>query len=129
MNLDKFFNPKTVALVGASENIVSWGFIVLHNILVNNYDGTIYPINPKSTEIMGKKVYPSVLDIPQKEQIDLVVIIIRSDLVMKILEQCVERKVHHVVVISAGFRESGPDGAVLEDKLVEYAQKNYSEYP
>lgn len=124
MNLDKFFNPKTVALVGASENIVSWGFIVLHNILVNGYDGTIYPINPKSKEIMGKKVYPSILDIPQDEKIDLVVVIIRSDLVMSILEQCVIRDVHHVVVISAGFREAGKQGAELEDELVDYARKN-----
>ncbi|MHA2174616.1 MAG: CoA-binding protein, partial [Candidatus Hodarchaeales archaeon] len=66
LNLDPFFNPKSIALVGASNNISSWGFIVGHNIIQNSYKGDFFPINPKSKNILGFQAYPTILDVPEE---------------------------------------------------------------
>ena len=73
LNLEPFFNPKSIALVGASNNISSWGFIVAHNIIQNNYTGDFYPINPKRKKILGYKAYSTILDIPKEKKIDILV--------------------------------------------------------
>ncbi len=124
LNLEPFFNPKAVALVGASDQLSSWGFIVAANIVQNNYQGKFFPVNLRKEEILGYKAYPSILDIPEDVTLDLIIIIIRAEFVMSILEQAAQRNVHHVVVISAGFRESGEEGRKLEDKVVAYVREN-----
>jgi acetyltransferase len=124
MDLSGFLNPRNVALVGASNRLSSWGFIVLHNIISNNYQGKIFPVNPRVKEILGLPTYSTILEIPPEEELDLVIIIIRAPLVKSILEQCTQRGVKNVVVISGGFRESGEEGAKLEDELVTYAQSH-----
>ncbi|MFX1282541.1 MAG: acetate--CoA ligase family protein [Promethearchaeota archaeon] len=124
LNLNPIFEPQAIALVGASDKISSWGFIVAHNIVQNNYTGQFFPVNPKREEILGYKSYPSILDIPKEVQLDLVIIIIPAKSVLSILEQAKQRNVHHVVIISAGFRESGEEGRKLEEKIVAYAQQN-----
>ncbi|MHA2225005.1 MAG: acetate--CoA ligase family protein [Candidatus Hodarchaeales archaeon] len=123
-SLDPFFNPKTIALVGASDRLSSWGFIVGHNIVQNDYKGHLFPINPTKKEILGYKAYPTILDIPEEIKLDLVIIIIRASFVKSILEQMVLRKVHHVVIISGGFKESGEDGRILEEEIIKYAHKH-----
>ena len=71
-NLDKLFNPRNIAMIGASANPRKWGFIILLNILKGNYSGKVYPVNPKEESILGQKCYPSVADVP--ETVDLVII-------------------------------------------------------
>jgi acyl-CoA synthetase (NDP forming) len=124
LNLDPFFNPKSIALVGASNSISSWGFIVAHNIVQNDYKGSFFPINPKHKKILGFTAYPSILDVPLEYKIDLVIVIIPAAKVLSILEQVKERGIHHVVIISGGFRESGEKGALLEQEILDYARSH-----
>lgn len=124
LNLDPFFNPKAVALVGASDKLSSWGMIVSHNIVQNNYQGQFYPVNPHAEEVLGYPCYKSILDIPKEIKLDLIIIIIPAKYVLSILEQAKERGVYHVVIITAGFKESGEEGRILEEKITYFAQKH-----
>ncbi len=124
IDLDPFFNPKSIALVGASDQLSSWGFIVGHNIIQNNYKGQFFPINLRKTEILGHKAYPTILDIPEEIDLDLVIIIVKASIVLSILEHVAKRNVHHVVIITGGFRESGEEGRGLEDRIVAFARQN-----
>ncbi|MFX1510966.1 MAG: acetate--CoA ligase family protein [Promethearchaeota archaeon] len=124
MDLSGFFNPRSIAIVGASDRLSSWGFIVLHNIVSNNFQGKIFPINPRVKEILGLPAYSTILEIPPEENLDLVIIIIKAPSVKSILEQCTQRGVKNVVVISGGFRESGKEGTKLEEDLITYAKEN-----
>ncbi|MFX0085006.1 MAG: acetate--CoA ligase family protein [Candidatus Hodarchaeota archaeon] len=124
LNLDPFFQAQAIALVGASDQLHSWGYIVGHNIVQNKYKGQFFPVNPRKTEILGHKAYPTILDIPNEVKLDLIIIIVRASIVLSILEQAVQRNVHHVVIISAGFKESGEEGRILEDKIAAFAQQN-----
>ncbi|NQS92370.1 MAG: CoA-binding protein, partial [Chloroflexi bacterium] len=121
--LEEFFKPKAVAVVGASTSPGKLGYAVLDNLVNGGYAevGTIYPINPKAGEILGQKVYPSVLDVPG--EIDLAVMVIPYKLVPAMLEDCGKKNIPAVVVISAGFREAGMDGLERELELVEIAKK------
>jgi len=121
--LEEFFNPKSVAVVGASTSPGKLGFAVLENLVEGGYVdvGTIYPINPKAGEILGQKAYPSVLDVPG--DIDLAVVVIPYKFVPAILEECGKKKIPAVVIISAGFREAGMEGLERELELVEIAEK------
>jgi acyl-CoA synthetase (NDP forming) len=123
-NLEPFFNPQSIALVGASSNISSWGFIVAHNIVQNNYTGSFFPINPKRSEVLGYKAYSTILDIPEEYKIDLVIIIIPAAKVLLILEQMAQRDIHHVVIITGGFKESGEEGIQLEKDVLAFARSN-----
>jgi len=115
--LDKLFNPRTVAVVGATPKEGKVGNTILKNLLAS---GTgllsIYAVNPRYDRIQGLKCYPSLSEI--QGDIDLAVIAIPAEGVPNVLEQCAERGVENVVVISAGFKEVGREGAVLESELV-----------
>jgi len=124
LNLNLFFNPQTVALVGASDKLSSWGFMVAHNLVQNNFQGDFFPVHPTVEEILGYKAYPTILDIPEDIHLDLIIIIIPAKYVLSILEQAVKRNVHHIVIISAGFREIGEEGKQLEEIIVNYARKH-----
>ena len=121
--LEEFFTPKSVAVVGASTSPGKLGYAVLENLVEGGYVdvGTIYPINPKADEILGKKAYPSVLDV--QSDIDLAVIVIPYKFVPSILEECGRKNIPAVVIISAGFREAGMEGLERELELVEIADK------
>ena len=121
--LEAFFNPKSVAVVGASTSPEKLGYAVLDNLVNGGYAevGKIYPINPKADEILGQKAYPSVLDVP--ETIDLAVIVIPYPYVPAVLEECGKKEIPGVVVISAGFREAGMDGLERELELIQLAKK------
>ena len=107
--LNCFFEPKSVAVIGASTNPVKLGHAVLKNLVDGGYAeyGKIYPINLKAEEILGHKAYPSVLDVP--DQIDLAVIVIPYKYVPDALRICGEKGIQAAIVISAGFREAGRD--------------------
>ncbi|MHA1975141.1 MAG: acetate--CoA ligase family protein [Candidatus Hodarchaeales archaeon] len=124
IDLLPFFDPKAVALVGASDQLPSWGFIVAHNIVSNNFKGEFFPVNLHKKEILGHKAYSSILDIPHETELDLVIIIIPAKYVISILEQCAKRGVSHVVIISGGFKESGEEGKHLEEEVKSFAKGN-----
>jgi len=118
--LDVFFSPKTVAVIGATENANSVGRTVLWNLVTSPFGGTVYPVNPKRPSVLGVKAYKSISDVP--EQVDLVVVVTPPPTIPGIIRECGENGVRGAVVISAGFKEIGPEGALLERKLLEEAQ-------
>ncbi len=117
--LDMFFNPKSVAIIGASTDPTKLGHAVLANLAGSGFTGDIYPINPSADEILGLKVYTSVLETPGP--VDLAVILIPARFVAGVLKECGEKGVKGVVIISAGFREAGADGAAREKELLDIA--------
>lgn len=118
-NLDNFFNAKAIALIGATSKKDKIGYIIFDNLINHGYAGTVYPINPKYEEIEGVKSYPSILDVPHK--IDLVVITVPIKLVPTILEQCREKGIFNVIIISAGGKEIGE--VKTEEKIKNIASK------
>jgi len=119
--LDVFFSPKTVAVVGATENVNSVGRTVLWNLVTSPFGGTVFPVNPKRPSVLGVKAYPTVSDIP--EQVDLAVVVTPPPSIPGIIRECGENGVRGAVVISAGFKEIGPEGAELERQLLQAAQE------
>jgi acyl-CoA synthetase (NDP forming) len=120
-NLDILFNPRSIALIGASSNPFKWGFIVPTNILTGQYRGKLFLVNPKEKTILNKEVFSSINEIP--EDIDLGIITTPSNTVPSIMEDCVEKGVKAAIVITAGFSETGESGAELEQELVRIAAK------
>jgi acyl-CoA synthetase (NDP forming) len=120
--LDALFKPKSVAIIGASNNPLSIGHIVMQNLLDHNFKGPIYPINPKSKFIKSFRAYPSVTDIP--DEVDLVNISIKNTLVPYVLEECGKKGVKFAIVHTAGFKEVGAEGLALEKQIVEIAHKH-----
>ena len=119
--LEAFFNPRSVAVIGASRAKEKLGHGVLANLIKYGYPGQIYPINPKADEILGLKCYPSVLDVPGP--IDLAIVVIPAQFVAAVLEECGQKGVKGVVIISAGFREAGREGVKRERKIVDIAKR------
>ncbi len=120
-NLDALFAPKSVAVIGASNREGSVGRAVFTNILLNEYAGTVYPVNPKDRSISGVRAYPSIADLP--ESVDLAVIIVPAAAVPTVTDQCGKKGVKGLIVISAGFKEVGEEGAGLERQVFSIAQK------
>jgi acetyl coenzyme A synthetase (ADP forming)-like protein len=115
------FNPKSIAIVGASTNPDKIASVILKNLLEGEYNGKIYPVNPKYEEIQGRKVYPDILSI--QDHIDTVCIVIPHQFVEEIVDQCIEKGVKTAVIISAGFKETGKEGAELEERIKSKAQE------
>ncbi len=119
--LDTFFRPQSVAIIGASREPEKLGYSVLANLQEGGYEGRLYPVNPQADEILGLKAYPSVLDIPGP--VDLAVVVIPYRFVPAVLEECGQKGIPAVVVISAGFREAGREGLERERELIEIARQ------
>ena len=119
--LDAFFSPQSVAIVGASRDPEKLGYAVLANLKEGGYSGSLYPINPKADEILGLKAYSSVLDIP--DPVDLAIVVIPYKIVPHVLEECGQKSISSVVIISAGFREAGREGLERERELIDIADK------
>jgi len=113
-------SPKSIAIVGVSENPEKVGSVMLQNLLETGYNGKIYPINPKYKELQGRKAYPSILDI--NEEIDMVCIALPYQAVEEIVDQCVEKRVKSVLIVSAGFAETGKEGKELEERIAKKLQ-------
>ena len=118
-NLDYLFKPRSVAFVGATEGKVKWGFVIFNNILSGGYEGEIYPVNPGKETVMGISCYPSVREIPDK--VDLAVFTVPASQVIGALDDCAEKGVKAALVISAGFKELGAEGAAMEAEMVRRA--------
>ncbi|MDO5579679.1 MAG: acetate--CoA ligase family protein [Planctomycetia bacterium] len=114
--INSMFYPKSIAVVGASAREGSVGNDLLKN-LVNGFTGKIFPVNPKGGEILGVKAYASLLDIP--EEVDLVLISVPAKGVTGVVDQCAAKKAKGIVVISAGFKEAGHEGAEREKALAQ----------
>jgi len=120
--LDALFKPKSVAIVGASNNPLSIGHIVMQNLIDHDFKGPIFPVNPKSKVIKSFRAYPSVSAIP--DEVDLVNISIKNTLVPAVLEDCGQKGVKFAIVHTAGFKEVGEEGLALEKQIVEIAHKH-----
>jgi acetyl coenzyme A synthetase (ADP forming)-like protein len=113
--------PKSVAVIGASRRSGSIGAAVVHNLVANGYRGALYPVNPSATEIEAIPAFPSVLAIPG--DVEMAVITVPASVVARVALECGEKGVRGLVVISAGFGESGPEGAALQRELVEICRQ------
>jgi acetyl coenzyme A synthetase (ADP forming)-like protein len=120
--LEMFSCPQAVAVIGASRDKEKLGHGVLSNLIEHDYPGRVYPINPKADEILGLKSYPSVLDVP--DAIDLAIMVIPNKYVAAALEECGQKGVKGVIIISAGFREAGLEGVRMERELVAIAKRH-----
>jgi len=119
--LEKIFDPKSIALVGASDTIGKLGYTLFRNLTQGGFKGPIYPVNPKYKTIHGKKAYKSVTDI--KDKVDLVVIVTPIDIVPEIIKDCANKKVPGAIIISAGGKEVGEKGRELEEQILREAGK------
>ena len=115
-----FLSPKSIAIIGASDKEGSVGRAITSNIM-KGYKGTIYPISPSRTTVFDKKAYKSVLDVPGK--IDLAVVVTKNTIVPAVLEECGKKKLRGAIVITAGFKEVDKEGAKLEQKLKDICKK------
>ena len=120
--MQDFFNPTSIAIVGASENTSKLGNVILKNLIRGGFKGKIYPVNPNSTEIYGLEVYKKVSDI--KGKVDIVCVVIPSQHVLNLVKDCAKKKIKGLVIISAGFSETGMEGKLLEHKVKIVAQKH-----
>ena len=121
-SLDVFFNPKNVAVVGASNNPLKFGYQIVKNLLDLKFEGKIYPVNPKYDNIQGLKAYKSILEIPE-DTIDIVTIIVPNIAVPSIMVDCAKKSVKGVVITSSGFKETGFEGRKLEEEIVKIAKE------
>lgn len=119
--LDNIFYPCSIAVIGASSKEGTLSFELISNLVKYGYKGCIYPVNPKSHSVHSIKAYANVTNIT--DEIDLAVIMVPKDLVLKAIDDCRKKKIHSVVVITAGFKETGKDGARMEEELVAKIKK------
>ncbi len=121
LNLDSLFNPRSIAMIGASATPGKWGNIILLNILKGNFQGTIYPVNPKAEKILGFPCYTSVGDIP--EPVDMALITTPSHTILPLIDACGEKGIPFLVVVTSNFSETGETGAQLEKEMVKRAAR------
>lgn len=121
MKFSQFFCPKTVAIIGAAREETKVGHTIVDNILNSGYKGKIYLVNPNADEIHNIKCHKSVLDI--NDNIDLALIVIPSKYVLNALDDCSKKNTKFAIIISAGFKETGKDGALLERELIAKAKE------
>jgi len=119
--INSIFYPSSIAVVGASQDEHKIGYVIFKNLL-QQYKGKVFPVNPNRNYILGQKCYPSVKYIPENP-IDLVVVVVPAKEVPKVISDCAASNVKSVLIISAGFKETGSEGAKLEREVVELARK------
>jgi acetyltransferase len=117
----ELFEPASVAVIGASPDRTKVGNIILGNMIESGFQGPLYPVNPRYDEVMGLRCYPRVTDVPGP--VEMAVIVVPAKAVLQVMEECGQKGVRAVVVISAGFKEVGLEGAMLERRLGELAHQ------
>ncbi len=115
------FNPSSVAVIGASNNFSKWGYDVIARLLVSRCERKVYPINRGSPEIMGMKAYKSVIDVP--DPVEFAVIVVPFPEVPSVMRDCVAKGIKAALVITAGLREAGGQGAEIESEIVRIARQ------
>lgn len=120
--LHRFFEPESVAVVGASNNPMRINYHLVANLIRLGYRGRIYPVHPTEKEVLGRKAYPSVKDIP--ETVDLAVIGVSYAVTPEVLRECVERGIKRVTLIAGGFSEAGQDGKRVQTEMARLVRQN-----
>ncbi len=115
--VEPIFRPQSIAVIGASRTKGKIGHTLMRNLIVNEYQGKLFPVNPKADSVWGVKAYPTILDVP--DPVDLAIITVPADIALDVVEQCATKGVKGLVVITAGFREIGPVGEARENRLKE----------
>ncbi|MCK4293023.1 MAG: acetate--CoA ligase family protein [Planctomycetes bacterium] len=121
MALESFFNPRSVAIVGASRQKSKVGYEILANMMEAGYGGRIFPVNPKADTIEGLKCFPELESIGDTP--DLVIIIVPAKIVPSVMQQCAKVGVKAVIIITAAFREVGKEGRALEEQVIQIAKQ------
>ncbi|MBI4332036.1 MAG: CoA-binding protein [Chloroflexi bacterium] len=120
-NLDLLFHPRSVAVIGATDQVWGGGGLMLKNIMMNAFPGPVYPVHPSKKQIAGLPAYASVLDVPG--EVDLAVIAIPAAAVPAVIDDCSRKAVKFAVIHSSGFAELDGNGKMLEDEMVGIASK------
>jgi len=119
--LFKIANPKSIAYFGASNNFSSMGTNMLQSIQAMGFKGALYPVHPKEKTVLGLPAYGSVSDLPETP--DLAVIVLPTRIVIETMDACGQKGIKHAIIVTAGFKEMGPEGIALEKKLLETTRK------
>lgn len=122
MSFEKLFRPSSVAVVGASSDPNKVGYAVLSNIINGGFEGKIYPINPKTDSILGLSCHKSLTEI--SEPIDFAVVIVKRDAVLSVLKDCAAKSIGSIVVITAGFSETGAEGKKIQQEIARLIRRN-----
>jgi acetyltransferase len=120
--LDALFTPDTVAVIGATDRAGTVGRTVLQNLLVPGFRGTVYPVNPRRSEVLGVKAYKTIGEVPGT--VDLVILATPAVTIPGLIGECVQAGARSAVVISAGFKERGIEGAALERRIQEQLENS-----
>ena len=121
MSFENLLRPKSVAVVGASAQAGKVGYEILKNVIDDGFEGPIYPINPKADEILGKKCYKTLTEVPGA--VDLAIVVIKRDLVIPTLKEMGEKGTKAAIVITAGFGETGAEGKKLQQEIIDVVRK------
>jgi acetyl coenzyme A synthetase (ADP forming)-like protein len=119
--LEPLLRPRSVAVIGASRDPLSVGGALFHNLMVRGFNGPVYPVNPKVRVVQSVAAYPSIEAVPG--EVDLAVVVVPAAHVIQVVEACGRKGVRGVVVISAGFKETGEKGSELESRLLETVRR------
>ena len=120
-NLNKIFDPHSIAVIGASETPASVGYMVFRNLSVSNYRGVVYPVNPKYETVQGVRAYKDIESVPAV--VDLALICTPAAIVPRIVQSCGEKGIRGIIILSAGFREAGQSGRELEEAIRQQQRK------
>lgn len=120
-DMEYFFNPRSIAVIGASEDESKPSARVLNALLKRGFKGRIYGVNPRYSMIKGVPCYPALAAIP--DAVDMVIVSIPSEAVLSMLEECIAKGVRNAVIFTSGFAEVGPEGKALQDRMAELARK------
>ncbi len=118
--LDEIFNPKRIAVIGASNRKGSVGFTLLNNLIGVGFRGFVYPVNPFRPSVQGVAAYPSIKKIPW--QVDLAIVATPAHVVPQVVRECGESGVSGIIIVSSGFGETGEEGKALEEELLRLKQ-------
>ncbi len=121
-DLERFFNPRSIAIIGASRDFMTISGQPLKHLQSHDYKGRLYPVNPRYPEVAGVKCYPSLAEVPETP--DLVLILVNASRVADMLRQCGARSVPYVIIFSSGFSEMGGEGVRLQQQLVSIAREH-----
>jgi acyl-CoA synthetase (NDP forming) len=121
-SIDTFFNPKSVAIYGASPSPNSVGQAIVQNFIKPMYEGKVYAVNPKYNNVLGIPCYPTLQDIP--DPVDMVVVAVPARITPRVFEDIAAKGTPAAIIVSGGFSETGPRGAELEDEIVQISQKH-----
>jgi len=121
-DLERFFNPQSIAIIGASKDFITISGQPLKHLQSHGYPGRLYPVNPRYDEVAGAKCYPSLADLPEAP--DLALVLVNASRVADILRQCGAKGVPYVIIFSSGFSEVGGGGVRLQQELARIAAEH-----